>query len=237
MAEHRAFLLPVVIDDTADAEARVPEKFRELQWTRLPAGANTDAFVEHVRRLLSLATTVPASTTPRSPPMPASFTSVPSSVASPTPLKSRSFVPWIVGGLLILATGYFVADKFLVSKHAITAAEAPTTAPVRAETISDKSIAVLPFTDMSEKRDQEYFSDGLSEELINMLTTVSGLRVPARTSSFFFKGKQVTLRDIANALRVSHVLEGSVRKSGNRLRIVAPVDRYPDRCSPVVTNL
>jgi TolB-like protein/predicted Zn-dependent protease len=89
------------------------------------------------------------------------------------------------------------------------------------QAISDKSVAVLPFVDMSEKHDQEYFSDGLSEELINMLTKVAGLRVPARTSSFYFKGKQAALADLAKALGVSHVLEGSVRKSGNRLRIVA----------------
>jgi TolB-like protein len=91
--------------------------------------------------------------------------------------------------------------------------------------IADKSIAVLPFVDMSEKKDQEYFSDGLSEELINMLTKVPELRVPARTSSFYFKGKQATIADIAKALGVVHVLEGSVRKSGNTLRITAQLIR------------
>src|SRR5450631_1100705 len=90
---------------------------------------------------------------------------------------------------------------------------------------SDKSIAVLPFTDMSEKKDQEYFSDGLSEELIDMLTKVPEMRVSARTSSFYFKGKQVTIADIAKALGVAHVLEGSVRKSGNTLRITAQLIR------------
>src|SRR5450631_420728 len=90
---------------------------------------------------------------------------------------------------------------------------------------SDKSIAVLPFVDMSEKKDQEYFSDGLSEELIDMLTKVPELRVPARTSSFYFKGKEATIADIAKALGVAHVLEGSVRKSGNTLRITAQLVR------------
>ena len=92
-------------------------------------------------------------------------------------------------------------------------------------TITDKSIAVLPFVDMSEKKDQEYFSDGLSEELIDMLTKVPELRVSARTSSFYFKGKQATIADIAKALGVAHVLEGSVRKSGNTLRITAQLIR------------
>jgi len=91
--------------------------------------------------------------------------------------------------------------------------------------VSDKSIAVLPFVDMSEHKDQEYFSDGLSEELIDMLTKIPDLRVPARTSSFYFKGKQATISDIAKALAVAHVLEGSVRKSGNTLRVTAQLIR------------
>ena len=131
--------------------------------------------------------------------------------------------------VLVLALTYFVVDKFWISKHAASVeAEKALTAsaamPLPA-VISDKSIAVLPFTDMSEKKDQEYFSDGLSEELIDMLTKVPDLRVPARTSSFYFKGKQATIAEIAKALSVAHVLEGSVRKSGNTLRITAQLIR------------
>jgi adenylate cyclase len=91
--------------------------------------------------------------------------------------------------------------------------------------IPEESVAVLPFVDMSEKHDQEYFSDGLSEELIDMLAKIPDLRVPARTSSFYFKGKQATIPEIAKALSVSHVLEGSVRKSGSALRITAQLIR------------
>ena len=87
------------------------------------------------------------------------------------------------------------------------------------------SIAVLPFVNLSGDKDQEYFSDGLSEELIDLLTKVPELRVPARTSSFYFKGKRATIVDIAKALGVAHVLEGSVRKSGNTLRITAQLVR------------
>jgi TolB-like protein/serine/threonine protein kinase/Flp pilus assembly protein TadD len=87
------------------------------------------------------------------------------------------------------------------------------------------SVAVLPFVDMSEKKDQEYFSDGLSEELIDQLTQVPDLTVPARTSSFYFKGKQTTIGEIAQALGVAQVLEGSVRKSGNTLRVTAQLIR------------
>ncbi len=78
---------------------------------------------------------------------------------------------------------------------------------------------------MSEKHDQEYFSDGLSEELIDMLTRIPDLRVPARTSSFYFKGKSEDVQTIAKRLLVAHVIEGSVRKSGNRLRVTAQLVR------------
>ena len=88
-----------------------------------------------------------------------------------------------------------------------------------APAISARSIAVLPFIDLSERKDQEYFSDGLSEELIGLLSKVPDLRVPARTSSFFFKGKSVPIAEIAATLRVAHVLEGSVRKSGKVVRV------------------
>ena len=132
--------------------------------------------------------------------------------------------------VLAVALIYFVADKFWISKRvaavtpAATAVPAAVSAPV-GPVISEKSVAVLPFVDMSEKKDQEYFSDGLSEELIDMLTKVPDLRVPARTSSFYFKGKQTTIADIAKMLGVAHVLEGSVRKSGSKLRVTAQLIR------------
>src|SRR5580765_4342303 len=86
---------------------------------------------------------------------------------------------------------------------------------------SAQSIAVLPFVDMSSAKDQEYFSDGISEELLNLLAKIPQLQVTARTSSFSFKGKNVEISEIARALHVEHVLEGSVRKAGNSVRITA----------------
>jgi TolB-like protein/DNA-binding winged helix-turn-helix (wHTH) protein len=85
----------------------------------------------------------------------------------------------------------------------------------------EQSVAVLPFVDMSPEQDQEYFADGLSEELINRLTQLDGLRVTGRTSSFYFKGRNEDLRTIGQTLSVGHVLEGSVRKAGDQLRITA----------------
>lgn len=142
-------------------------------------------------------------------------------VAAPASPGGRARVPlWaiaaaavaVLGGLFVWRGGYLAHAPAV----AVPAPDAPAPAVPAAK---QKSIAVLPFEDLSEKKDQEYFSDGLSEELIDLLGKVPGLRVPARTSSFYFKGKQVTLAEIGKALNVSHVLEGSVRKSGKALRI------------------
>ena len=87
--------------------------------------------------------------------------------------------------------------------------------------VSDKSIAVLPFMDMSEKKDQEYFGNGMAEEILDLLAKIPGLTVIGRTSSFQFKGKDVDLRTIGTQLNAAHVLEGSIRKSGDQVRITA----------------
>jgi len=100
--------------------------------------------------------------------------------------------------------------------------------PERAVAAPEKSIAVLPFADMSQAKDQEYFADGLAEELMGMLSRVPNLKVPARTSSFYFKGRQATVEEIARTLGVAHVLEGSVRKSGAQLRVTAQLVRAAD---------
>src|SRR5262249_34824949 len=90
------------------------------------------------------------------------------------------------------------------------------------------SIAVLPFANISADAENEYFCDGLAEELLNALTKIEGLRVAARTSAFSFKGKNANVGEIANALNVSSVLEGSVRKSGNRVRITTQLIKAAD---------
>jgi len=84
-----------------------------------------------------------------------------------------------------------------------------------------KSIAVLPFVNMSDDKENEYFSDGISEELLNVLVRIKSLRVPSRTSSFTFKDSNKKLSEIGRELQVDHILEGSVRKSGNRIRVTA----------------
>jgi TolB-like protein len=112
------------------------------------------------------------------------------------------------------------------------ASETPTVAaqtpPGAATFATDASITVLPFVNMSADKEQEYFADGISEELLNLLAQVPELRVIARTSSFSFKGKEVGIAEIARALNVANVLEGSVRKAGDTIRITAQLIRASD---------
>src|SRR4029079_9574357 len=94
--------------------------------------------------------------------------------------------------------------------------------PVQSDAaVADHSIAVLPFVNMSEDKANESFSDGISEELLNLLAKIPQLQVTARTSSFAFKGKEIGVQEIARTLHVAHVLEGSVRKAGDSVRITA----------------
>ena len=122
----------------------------------------------------------------------------------------------IVATIFLLAAAMVVGVVFRYWPAKQAGSQAPSVAPIAA-----KSIAVLPFVDMSEKKDQEYFADGMAEEIIDLLVKVPGLKVISRTSSFQFKGKTEDLRDIGRQLGVAYVLEGSVRKSGDRLRITA----------------
>jgi TolB-like protein/Tfp pilus assembly protein PilF len=173
MADDQAFLLPVVIDTTLEVNARVPEKFREVQWTHLPAGTALAGFAERVQRLL--------------------------------------------------AGGAAPALAVEATRHAATAA------PSLTPPIPDApSIAVLPFVNRSHDQDDEYFSDGLADELLNVLAKIRGLRVAARTSAFQFKGKNDDIKVIGRKLNVATVLEGSVRKAGNRMRISVQLAKVSD---------
>ena len=120
--------------------------------------------------------------------------------------------------VLVLSLAYFVWERQgLVEQVAVVDTD---TAEIT-ETSTAASIAVLPFVNMSADPDQEYFSDGISEELLNLLAKIPGLRVPARTSSFQFKGQNLDIGDIAKQLNVKHVLEGSVRQADVRIRVTA----------------
>jgi hypothetical protein len=208
LAPDQPFLLPVVIDGTPQTDERIPERFRELQWTRLTGGETTPAFIERVRRLAS------SEAIETAPPHP-----VTSPASPPEQTHSRAdsgrllrTIVWALPVLILVSVlGYYAFNR---SARQTQAPAGPGPAAVATSTIPEKSIAVLPFVDMSEKKDQEYFSDGISEELIDLLTKIPDLKVSARTSSFYFKGQHATFAEIARTLGVSHLLEGSVRKAG-----------------------
>ncbi|HWR96112.1 MAG TPA: tetratricopeptide repeat protein, partial [Arenimonas sp.] len=133
-----------------------------------------------------------------------------------------------------LALVFFGVDKFVLAPKreaalVSVATQAITDEAERKESVgNEKSIAVLAFTDLSPDKDQEYFSDGIAEEILNSLVRVKGLKVAGRTSSFSFKGKNEDIRSIGKALGVAHVLEGSVRKQGEKVRITAQLIRTED---------
>jgi len=196
MAEQKPFLVPVVIDGTGDRDAFVPDAFRAVQWTRLHGGETTPAFVERIKRLLS------------------PELSSRSAVSGAAPIRERASTSWRFKVVLlaviaaVAALSYVVADKF--SKRATPASFAP---PAH-------SIAVLPFVNLSGDPGQEYFSDGLTEELLNSLAAIEGLQVAARTSSFSFK-EHPDILTVAHKLNVAAVLEGSVRRSEHTVRVTA----------------
>jgi len=144
--------------------------------------------------------------------------------APPSAERTRRFDAAIIA-MLVLAVAYFAVDKFVLdpSRDAAEreAARQEGRADALVESFGDKSIVVLPFVNTSSDPEQEYLGDGLAEELLNLLVRVEGLRVISRTSAFSFKGVEITSAEIALQLNVSYVLEGSVRKSGNALRITA----------------
>jgi TolB-like protein len=191
----------------------------ESQWIEVQSGHLEAAYARLIEALrepeTSVSTIIPPTTTRTSAVKVSTF----------PPISNRTRTLLAAGlGVLGVASAALWADRMRVMKRAKV--EPPGTSVTRV--ISDKSIAVLPFVDMSEKHDQEYFSDGLSEELIDHLAHIADLKVIARTSSFAFKGKNEDMRSIAATLGVANLLEGSVRKSGNTLRITAQLIRATD---------
>ena len=134
---------------------------------------------------------------------------------TPAAQRSKKRLDRFVTVALALAVAYFVIDELLIEPQ-----EAPAT-------VAGRSIAVLPFVNMSSDPEQEYFSDGISEELLNLLARIPELRVISRSSAFSYKGKDINIPDVASELNVAHVLEGSVRKAGNTIRITAQLIHGP----------
>jgi len=224
MADHVAFLVPVVLDGTTDRDAHVPERFREVQWTNLQGGETTVEFCDRVRGLVSGNAPEPAAQQTFSPAPPAA-------AGQRRPSKRGWLIPVAACLLAAAAAAYWAPWKKANPSPAASIAEAqpvppPQKAAEPAATMPDpRSVAVLPFKNLSDDKENEYFSDGISEELLTVLQKVPGLHVAAQTSAFFFKGKDVMAQEIGRQLRVANLVDGSVQKIGNRVRITARLTR------------
>ncbi|HXW84996.1 MAG TPA: tetratricopeptide repeat protein, partial [Candidatus Binataceae bacterium] len=183
----------------------------------LPAGETPAAFVDRVRGLVSLEPPhVTAATA--SPVGPVSTAAAPARQEVPTFSRSHGVLLAIAAAAVLGALAYFALDRFWISKHPVPP-PTPAAAPA-AFSPPPHSIAVLPFVNLSGDKEQEYFSDGLTEELLNSLAEIDGLQVAARTSSFSFR-EHPDVATVDHKLNVAAVLEGSVRRSANTVRVTA----------------
>ena len=224
MSERVAFLVPVVIDDTYESRADVPDRFREVQWTRLPDGETSPAFVARIQKLL--VPDVPDSAAGAAPTPPGS-TVARASKRSLHPNWPSNAVLWVISALVAAGLAYLIAESLWRPQHSQAtpasqrSASSTNAAPSTAAAFNPPphSIAVLPFVNMSGDKEQEYFSEGLTEELLNSLSRINELQVAARTSSFSFQGEHPDIATVAHKLNVGAVLEGSVRRSAHTVRV------------------
>jgi TolB-like protein len=225
MADRKTFLVPVVVDDTRDQDAEVPDSFRAVQWTRLLDGKTTPSFTARIATLLA----APA------PPRAEKTAGVVKSAGGAHPVYGARGTSGVrittlsIALVVAFGLGVVALERLKSSKH--RPGDQPSAAMPSANGLSagaEKSVAVLPFVDMSEKKDQEYFADGLSEELIDHLAHAGDLKVIARTSSFQFKGHNEDVRSIGERLGVANLLEGSVRTSGKTVRVTTQLVKTSD---------
>jgi len=213
IADDRPFLLPVVVDDTRETGASVPDAFLERQWTRLGDARSLDAFAAHVKRLLG---------NPRA--------SMPHARA-PAP-AARTRIRFVAAGIFIAAIA--IAGVLLGTHRSAVSPSAGASADASQSTLSPtaspKAIAVLPFDNLSGRPEDAYLADGLQEEILNALARMRDLTVISRASTREYRGATHNLREIGRRLGVGSVLEGSIRRDGNTLRLtVQLVDARDDR--------
>jgi TolB-like protein/Tfp pilus assembly protein PilF len=212
MAPDKAFLLPVVIDATPQTDERIPDRFRELQWSRLPDGQVPPAVIAHVRRLLSPETSL--STDIRSARSVETVAVADAQQVRPRMLRGASprVLTAVIAAVLLIVLGFFGLERLRGSRPAI----------------QGESIAVLPLANESGDASQQYFSDGISEDLITALSQFPRLKVIGRASSFQFRDTKEDSRSIGAKLGVAHLLEGSVRRSGDLVRVSAELINTED---------
>ena len=227
MADDQAFLLPVVIDATPEPTARVPDRFRERQWSRLPGGETPQEFVDQAKRALAAATAR----------APAAGAQPPGTVV-PVPVAARPAgrrIPRWSGALAVAVVMAAAVGAFLLrSGHAVPVVPArpmvAAAASVGVAAPTSKSIAVLPFANLTGRAEDAYLADGLQEEILNALARMRDLKVISRTSASEFHGATPNVREVGQRLGVGSVLEGSVRREGQKLRLtVQLIDTRNDR--------
>ncbi len=209
MADDQTFLLPVVIDDTLEPTARVPDKFRERQWSRLKDDDAIAAFAEQVKHLLLVGKNLPAGRDPaQAPALPVHEKSSSRAEANgaraphfraPRAIRTR-LIGALLGVLLLAGAGLWAFVRSGINPHI-------------------ESIAVLPFINASGNEDVEYLSDGMTETLIGSLSQLPKLNVKARSSVFRYKGKEFDLAKIARELKVQAILTGRIVQRGDDLTL------------------
>ncbi len=215
MAAGVAFVFPVVIDDTQEAQATVPEEFMRFQWTRLPRGVPTPQFIEHVRQILDNPGKPVAARGAQPSPQRAPTTGMPAAPA-------RSFPLWAIGVIAALVVACAAALFMKRGPNAAAATQPPaeTKAEAPAPASDTKSVAVLPFANFSPDKDNEFFADGLQDEVITALAKIHDLKVISRTSVLAYKNPEGrNLKKIGLELGVATVLEGSVQRIGSKVHL------------------
>jgi TolB-like protein/Tfp pilus assembly protein PilF len=221
MARGKPFIVPVTIDATKEDNAHVPDAFTAVQWTRLPGGAPTPQFLERVRTLLggevartfqrmeSVSSAVPTRSKARA-------------TGSPRPVRWR----WAVLGAVVAIGGTAVFFATRTAKPSSTNSKLQTQNSKSINFASDKSIAVLPFVNQSDDQESTaFFSDGMHEDILTSLANIRDLRVISRTSVMEYRGTTKKIPEIARELGVAYILEGSVRRSGTRVRVTGQLIR------------
>jgi TolB-like protein len=214
LLEGTPFIMPVVVDNTPDSAAAVPAEFRRVQWTRMPGALPSQQFVERVKLLLE------------GPSKAADHRRTHRSVEDSTstgPFARKGVPGWawgVIAGIALAAVTYVLVSRKPGAPAVAAKADAPPSAPAQpAPRTSDKSIAVLPFDNMSDDKDNAFFTDGIQEDILTDLALVHEIRVVSRTSVLQYRETRKPIGQIASELGVTYVLEGSVRRSGNKVRV------------------
>ena len=229
MAPNQAFLLPVVVDDTPGEDERIPDRFWDLQWTRLPDGHTPPAFVERVSLLLrQIDAGEPTlgqpslSSTPAAGPQ-VGVERLPK--VAPKLVSGRWKIAAVMAAMIVGGVGYLALRndgsglRTAGGDQAAVAAGQQTV--LGRSAVLERSIAVLPFVDVSPKQDQQYFTTGMAGAVLELLARIPGLRVIGRTSSFQMKDKAADPRAIGAELGAAYIVQGTVLRSGDQIRVSA----------------